>query len=65
MIGRELENKTELLELFLLQKNKKKGFSEVVYFGITTIKMAEIILIIFKEIQNYQVYIIFHQNYQN
>ena len=50
MIGRELENKTELLEWFLLQKNNKiKGFSEVVYSGITTVKMAEIILIILKK----------------
>lgn len=45
MIGRELENKTELLEWFLKQKNKKiNGFSKVVYSGITTIKMAEIVL---------------------
>jgi dTDP-4-dehydrorhamnose reductase len=45
MIGRELENKTELLEWFLKQSNKKiKGFSEVIYAGITTLKMAEIVL---------------------
>lgn len=45
MIGRELENKTELLEWFLKQKNKNiKGFSEVIYSGITTVKMAEIVL---------------------
>ncbi len=45
MIGRELENKTELFEWFLLQRNKKiKGFSEVIYAGITTVKMAEIVL---------------------
>ena len=45
MIGRELENKTELLEWFLQQSNKKvKGFSEVIYAGITTVKMAEIVI---------------------
>lgn len=45
MIGRELENKTELFEWFLKQSNKKiKGFSEVIYAGITTVKMAEIVL---------------------
>ena len=45
MIGRELENKTELFEWFLQQSNKKiKGFSEVIYAGITTVKMAEIVL---------------------
>ena len=45
MIGRELENKTELFEWFLKQTNKNiKGFSEVIYSGITTVKMAEIIL---------------------
>jgi len=45
MIGRELQNKTELLEWFLQQSNKKiKGFSEVIYAGITTVKMAEIVI---------------------
>jgi dTDP-4-dehydrorhamnose reductase len=45
MIGRELENKTELFEWFLQQSNKKvKGFSQVIYSGITTVKMAEIVL---------------------
>ena len=45
MIGRELQNKTELLEWFLKQKNNNiKGFSEVIYSGITTVKMAEIVL---------------------
>ncbi len=45
MIGRELENKTELLEWFLKQNNKDiRGFSEVMYSGITTVKMAEIVL---------------------
>ena len=45
MIGSELENKTELFEWFLKQKNKKiKGFNKVIYAGITTTKMAEIVL---------------------
>jgi dTDP-4-dehydrorhamnose reductase len=49
MIGRELENKTELFEWFLNQKNKTiRGFSEVIYSGITTVKMAEIVLILIK-----------------
>jgi dTDP-4-dehydrorhamnose reductase len=45
MIGSELENKTELFEWFLKQKNKTiKGFSNVIYSGITTTKMAEIVI---------------------
>jgi len=41
MIGRELENKTELLEWFLNQKKTNiKGFNKVIYSGITTIRMA-------------------------
>jgi dTDP-4-dehydrorhamnose reductase len=45
MIGRELENKTELFEWLLQQNNKTiKGYSEVIYAGITTVKMAEIVL---------------------
>ena len=45
MIGRELENKTELFEWFLKQNNKSiRGFTEVIYSGITTVKMAEIVL---------------------
>ena len=45
MIGRELENKTELFEWFLKQKNKTiKGFSKVIYSGISTTKMAEIVI---------------------
>jgi len=53
MIGRELENKTELLEWFLKQKGKKiNGFSKVVYSGITTIKMAEIVLKIINNFPN-------------
>ena len=45
MIGSELENKTELFEWFLKQKNNNiKGFSKVIYSGITTSKMANIVL---------------------
>ena len=41
MIGREIENKTELLEWFLKNKNNVvRGFSEVIYSGITTLQMA-------------------------
>jgi dTDP-4-dehydrorhamnose reductase len=41
MIGRELENKTELLEWFLNQNEAiVKGFTNVIYSGITTIRMA-------------------------
>jgi dTDP-4-dehydrorhamnose reductase len=41
MIGRELENKTELLEWFLNQNEPTvKGFTNVIYSGITTIRMA-------------------------
>jgi dTDP-4-dehydrorhamnose reductase len=50
MIGRELENKTELLEWFLHQKNKMiNGFANVIYSGITTVRMAEIVLKIINE----------------
>jgi dTDP-4-dehydrorhamnose reductase len=53
MIGRELENKTELFEWFLSQKNKSiKGFCNVIYSGITTNKMADIVLKIIKEYPN-------------
>lgn len=45
MIGRELENKTELFEWFLKQHNTTiNGFSEVIYSGITSVKMADIVL---------------------
>ena len=41
MIGRELNYHTELLDWFLSQKSKViKGFSGVLYSGITTIRMA-------------------------
>lgn len=49
MIGRELENKTELLEWFLNQRDKSiKGFSKVIYSGITTIRMANFVREIIK-----------------
>jgi dTDP-4-dehydrorhamnose reductase len=41
MIGRELNNRTELLEWFLSNKNKDvKGYSNVIYSGVTTLQMA-------------------------
>ena len=44
MIGRELANHTELLEWFLSQKgNTVRGFKNVIYSGITTVKMAEFV----------------------
>ena len=53
MIGSELENKTELFEWFLKQKNKKiKGFNKVIYSGITTTKMAEIVLKLIDQFPN-------------
>ena len=53
MIGRELENKTELFEWFLKQKNKTvKGFNKVIYSGITTTKMAEIVLKLIDQFPN-------------
>ena len=53
MIGSELENKTELFEWFLKQKNKTiKGFNKVIYSGITTTKMAEIILRLIEQYPN-------------
>ncbi len=45
MIGRELDNHTELLEWFLSKKSSTvSGFSNVTYSGITTIQMAHYIL---------------------
>ena len=53
MIGSELENKTELFEWFLKQKNKKiKGFNKVIYSGVTTTKMAEIVLKLIDQFPN-------------
>lgn len=42
IVGRELEGKTELIEWFLAQKGKDvSGFSEVIYSGLTTNKVAD------------------------
>lgn len=51
MIGREIANKTELLEWFLSNPNSSsvKGFCNVYYSGITTFRMAKYVL---KIIQN-------------
>ncbi len=44
MIGRELENYTELLEWFLSQKDAAlNGFEKVIYSGITTVQMAKFV----------------------
>ena len=53
MIGRELENKTELLEWFLNQtEHSVKGYNKVIYSGITTIRMAKYVLQILKKHPN-------------
>jgi len=53
MIGRELENKTELLEWYFSQIGKSiTGYSNVIYAGITTIKMAEIVTILIDKFPN-------------
>ncbi len=50
IIGREIFNKSELLEWFLSQKNKKiSGYSEVYYTGVTTHFLAHEVLRIIKE----------------
>ena len=44
MIGRELFNKTELLEWLIGEKGKSiKGFSQVIYSGVTNLYMANLI----------------------
>lgn len=44
MIGREIYNKTELLEWIISNKNKKiKGFDNVIYSGVTTLWMSNIV----------------------
>ena len=41
MIGREIENHTELLDWFLKNNNKEiKGYTNALYSGITTLQMA-------------------------
>ena len=50
MIGREIFNETELLEWVISKKRKKiKGFDRVIYSGITTLWMSELIVKILKE----------------
>lgn len=45
MIGREMFNHTELLDWFLLKKSTTiSGYSNVIYSGITTIRVARIVL---------------------
>ena len=45
MIGREVFNKTELLEWVIANKNNKiNGFYKAIYSGITTLWMSELIL---------------------
>ena len=42
MIGREIYNKTELLEWVISNKNKKiKGFDNAIYSGVTTVWMSK------------------------
>ena len=49
IIGRELFNFTELFEWLILNKNKKiEGFSNVIYSGITNVRMGKIIHYILK-----------------
>lgn len=53
MIGRELANFTELLEWFLSQKGKTiNGFQNVIYSGITTVRMAEFVSCIISDFPN-------------
>ena len=45
MIGREIFNKTELLEWIIANKNSKiKGFDRAIYSGITTVWMSKLVL---------------------
>ena len=50
MIGREVFNKTELLEWVIKNKNNKiKGFENAIYSGVTTLWMSELVLKILNE----------------
>ena len=50
MIGREIFNKTELLEWVIENKNNKiKGFDKAIYSGVTTLWMSELVLKIINE----------------
>ena len=45
VIGREIFNKTELLEWVIENKNNKiKGFDKAIYSGVTTLWMSELVL---------------------
>lgn len=49
MIGREIYNKTELLEWVISYKNKKiKGFDSVIYSGVSTLWMSKTVYEIIK-----------------
>ena len=53
MIGREIFNKTELLEWVIKNKNNKiKGFDKVIYSGVTTLWMSELVLEIINDFPN-------------
>ncbi len=50
MIGREIYNKTELLEWVISNKNKSiKGFEASIYSGVTTLWMSDILVKIIKK----------------
>lgn len=50
MIGREIENKTELLEWVLNQNGKQiNAYNKAIYSGITTIRMAKFVLKIIED----------------
>ena len=51
MIGREVFNKTELLEWVIANKNNKiKGFDKAIYSGITTLWMSKLVVKILNEL---------------
>ena len=51
MVGREIFNKTELLEWVVSNKNKKiNGYENVIYSGVTTLWMSKTIVKIIKEL---------------
>jgi len=52
-IGRELENGTELLEWFLAQTGRIKGFANAIYTGFTTMELNRIIEKIMTESSEY------------
>ena len=43
MIGHELKGKLSLIEWFLAQKNKVRGFANAIYSGLPTVELAKII----------------------